>query len=239
MEMGAQVLVKMDALLAGWRQCSDRRAAFLLCYRMMTQNVWDAIRAGEFEDTPWVAMLMERFAGYYFRALSNHEEGSGEAPEVWRIAFQAAQNPQTRLLQNLLLGVNAHINDDLVFAVAELLSNEWAQLSATQRQSRYRDYCRINQIIQHTIDGVQDQIINPEQPLWGVVDRLLGPVDEWLISALIRDWREEVWQYATRLLDLAGEAEQAVIQKQVHSLSLARARNILGQGSLAEWADFF
>ena len=205
---------------------------------MMTQNVLAAIQASDFEDTLWVATLMENFAGYYFQALETYENGSASPLDVWGIAFHAAQNPHTHVLQNLVLGVNAHINYDLVFALSELLAGEWAQLSPEQRQMRYRDHCHINEIINHTINEVQDQVIDRYQPLFSVADKLLGPLDEWMISLLMSEWREEVWKHVTRLLDPAEPTDRAAIIQQVHQLSLARAQDILGKGSLTGLAEF-
>jgi hypothetical protein len=239
MEKGAQVLVRMGNLLAAWEAANDRRLIFLSCYKMMTENVLAAIQADDFEDTPWVATLMENFAGYYFQALEKFENGPTSPPDVWQIAFRAAQNPHTHVLQNLVLGVNAHINYDLVFALSELLNGEWTQLSPEQRQMRYRDHCHINDIINHTIDEVQDQVIDRYQPLFAVVDKLLGPLDEWMTTLMISEWRDEVWKHAILLVDTAEATSHATTIQQVHQLSLARAQDILGQGGISELVEFF
>jgi hypothetical protein len=238
MDKGAQVLVRMEDLLAAWEAANDQRFIFLSCYKMMTQNVLAAIQASAFEDTPWVATLMENFAGYYFQALETFDNGPAGPPDVWGIAFHAAQNPHTHVLQNLVLGVNAHINYDLVFALSELLASEWAQLSPEQRQMRYRDHCHINAIINNTIDEVRDQVIDRYDPLIGEADKLLGPLDKWMTSLLISEWREEVWKHVTRLLDLEEPDARAAIIQQVHQLSLKRAQDILGKGSLTGLAEF-
>jgi len=238
MDNGEQVLVKMSDLLATWEAANDRRSIFLSCYILMTQNVVAAIRANEFEDTPWVATLMDNFAGYYFHALDAYENKPDSPPDVWRIAFIAAQSPRTHVLVNLVLGVNAHINYDLVFALSELLAGEWEHISLAQRQMRYRDHCHINVIISNTIDEVKDQIIDRYQPLFGVVDKLFGPLDDWMTSLLISEWREEVWKHATRLLDTAESDTSSAIVQQVHELSLARAQDILGKANLHDLVEF-
>jgi len=238
MDEGAQILVKMDDLLVAWEAANDRRLIFLNCYKMMTQNVVAAIQANEFEDTPWVATLMDNFAGYYFQALEAFEKEPDGSPDVWRIAFTAAQNPRTHVLVNLVLGVNAHINYDLVFALSELLASEWEQLSPTQRQMRYRDHCRINTIINNTINEVQDKVIDRYEPEFALMDKLLGPLDEWMTGLLISEWREEVWKHATRLLDPEEAAARAAIIQQVHQLSIARAQDILGKVSPSGLVEF-
>jgi hypothetical protein len=38
-----------------------------------------------------------------------------------------------------------------------------------------------------------------------VLDRALGPVDEWLVTHMVADWREQVWENAVRLLDMPSK----------------------------------
>ena len=202
------VLTQMQSLIRRWEETSDRRAIFLSCYLMMTRNMRTAIQRGEFHDPVWVARLLENFAGYYFVALQAYEHNPASAPPVWQLAHQATRDPQALALQMLLLGVNAHINYDLVFSLVDLLGPEWAAHSPAQRAARYADHCHVNHVIGCTIDAVQDQVLEPAMPAMDLVDKLLGPLDEKLISALLSRWREDVWLNATRLLKMADAAEQ-------------------------------
>lgn len=61
----------MTALVSHWEQENDRRAIFLQCYSMMTQNMFVALEEGRFHDAGWVGELLIHFAGYYFRSLEN------------------------------------------------------------------------------------------------------------------------------------------------------------------------
>ena len=142
----------------------------------------DAVDAGEFTDATWVSHLLHHFAGYYFDALDTYEAGEEDTPAVWRCAHDAAQRSNTPAISLLLLGVNAHINYDLVLAVADLLEPEWSSLSDEGRRARYEDYCRVNDIIGRTTNSVQDGILEKREPILALVDTLFGPVDEWLVS---------------------------------------------------------
>ena len=119
-------------------------------------------------------------------ALTAYERASPATPAVWRIAHDAAGRPQTMTLQNLFLGVNAHINYDLVLTVVELLAPEWADLSAAERRVRYADYTHVNAVIGRTIDVVQDEIVERATPALELVDRVLGRLDE---RAIRTRWR--------------------------------------------------
>ena len=214
------VVDRMQALIQDWDERADQRAMFLKCYLMMTSNMLGALREEQFIDIAWVDRLLDHFAGYYFKAQEAYEQSSLLAPAVWKLAHDATIDPDMTALQMLLLGVNAHINYDLVLAVADMLRVEWSYLSEEQRGGRYSDYCHVNDVIRQTIDAVQDQILDPQMPVMKLIDRLFGPVDEIFISRLITDWREVVWQDAIRLLSADIDDERNAILTQVEERAL-------------------
>src|SRR5690606_32407413 len=110
----APVIARMQTFLRQWEDAADRKAVFLRCYSMMTANMLVAIEQGEFRDRTWVERLLHRFADYYFLALDAYEQERTAAPAVWQLAHDAARDDAALPIQNLLLGVNAHINYDLV-----------------------------------------------------------------------------------------------------------------------------
>ena len=215
---------RMQALILQWEAEADQRATFLSCYLMMTRNMLSAIRQQEFNDTAWVDELLHRFADYYFVALDAYEQDAMQAPPVWQVAHNAARQARGLPLQELLLGVNAHINYDLVLTLVDMLQPEWENLSEEQRVSRYTDHCHVNDVICGTIDAVQDQVIEPTMPVMDLIDKLLGPLDERLISHLITGWREQVWQNAMQLLQTREAEERARILRQVEDDALQFGR---------------
>jgi hypothetical protein len=221
------ILLDMTNHAQQWEAAHDRRSIFLGCYAMMTGNMLDALDAGRFADDAWVARLLQRFAEYYFDALELYEARKPETPRVWQLAHDAAQHEHVMTVQHLLIGVNAHINYDLVFAVAELLSPEWDTLTAAQRDQRHADYDLVNAIIGETIDRVQDQILEVRSPWLDVIDKLLGPVDEWLISQVISRWRDDVWRQAVHYVETATPAEREALRHAVEAEALRLGRAIL------------
>ena len=222
------VLVRMNNLVRQWEQSADRRAIFLGCYAMMTANMLAAIQANEFYDPPWVKRLLDRFAEYYFRAVDDN------TPEVWRIAFNAIEQPRVRAIQHLLLGVNAHINYDLIFALGDVLEPEWTALDEEQRRQRNADHCKVNQVIAETVDAVQDNILDRYEPSMELVDKAFGRLDEWVVSRVIAEWRDEVWAKAVRWVeDPAPQARQTMHDEiQRHSLRMAGLFLLRDYGSL-------
>lgn len=225
------VVTRMQGLIHNWEAAANPQAVFLSCYRLMTSNMLAAIERQEFQDSAWVDELLHHFAEYYFMALEAYEQDPPEAPLVWQLAHDTTQDPKTLPIQNLMLGVNAHINYDLVLTLVDLLGPEWDDLSDELRAARYKDYCHVNAIIAGTIDQVQDQVLEPAMPAMDLVDRLLGPFDEMLISRLINQWRETVWQYACRLLEASTEHERVFLLQQVEQEALEIGRLICRENS--------
>jgi hypothetical protein len=229
---------RMQMLIDRWEAAGDHRVVFLRCYQMMTSNMLAAIDQQKFHDSAWVGRLLHRFANYYFNALDEYEaEEAGKTsdtpktsvtgetsaatpPLVWQLAHNAARHPGTLALQNLLLGVNAHINYDLVLALVDILEPEWNSLPEDRRILRYEDHCHVNLVIGNTIDAVQEQVIDPVMPIIDVLDKLMGPVDEIMISRLLTHWRESVWRNALRLLETQEADERASLVKHIEKGAL-------------------
>jgi hypothetical protein len=211
-------LLRMQQLSRDWTDRGDRRAIFADAYGTMTSNMVEAIRQGEFGDCTWVDRLLHRFADYYFEAVDLYDSG-GDCPPVWRHALDAAVVEDLHPLQHLFLGINAHINFDLAFALADVL-DDWDRLDETGRDRRHSDHDSVNLIITRTVDEVQVRVVEPLSPAMGFLDRLLGPVDEWAFSRLIADWRDDVWYDAVDLV----AAESAVRRQEVTDRISRRAR---------------
>ncbi len=217
---------RMDAHIAAWQQAGDPRHVFLQCYGLMTRNVLGAIEAGEFHHPAWVHTLLHRFADYYFDALSAYERHDAHTPAVWHYTFHATTQHRLHVLQQLFLGVNAHINYDLVLTLLDMLGPAWRDLDDEARRSFHADHCHINAVIERTIDVVQDTVIERVSPSMDLVDTLLGRTDEWLIGQLIRSWRGAVWTRSCTLLAAREPAEHARLLRALEADVLRTARRI-------------
>jgi hypothetical protein len=217
----------MATQIRNWEAAADQRAVFLSCYLLMTRNILAAIDHQEFHDSAWVSRLMQRFAEYYFVALEEYEREPSSAPAVWRSAHDISRAPHTLALQKLMAGVNAHINYDLVLSLADLLGPEWDAMDADQRTARYNDHCHVNAVIGRTIDAVQDQVLDPVMPIMVLIDELLGPVDEMLVSHLITHWRETVWRDTLQLLETDKPSDRARLIHEIEHAAL-RIASLIG-----------
>jgi hypothetical protein len=216
-------LARMRECLGRWQEAGDGRAVFLGCYALMTENMLRAVSAGRFRDAAWVRHLLIHFAGYYFNALDAWDGGQ-DVPPVWRHAY--ACRADAPALQQLLLGVSAHINYDLVLATADLLEGEWQGMDEAKRAMRRADFDTVNAVIAGTIDAVQDSILEPREPALRIIDAALGPVDEWLIAGEIRRWRDAVWAEAVRRVELVDLLEREAHRQAVEAAALQWARRL-------------
>lgn len=219
------ILIKMSQYVENWKSAKDPRYIFLSCYHLMSTNMVSAISKKEFHDVVWVDKLLRRFADYYFEGLTCYDCG-GLTPKVWDRAHKATRDNDLSELQFLILGVNAHINYDLVLALYDLLKPEWNTLSETQQKYRYEDHHHVNYVIASTIDRVQDEILEPLNPKLKWVDTLLGRMDEYLISKLITSWREDVWENTQMLLKIKQPEDQEAFRLQLEKTVLKRADTI-------------
>jgi hypothetical protein len=223
------MLARMQSQVERWEASFDRRAIFLACYAVMTRNMLNSINSGIFNDPSWVGKLLGRFAEYYFEALETYQNGNPRLPLVWRETFNAALNPRILPVQHLILGVNAHINYDLVLTLVEMLRNEWPALNREGRSLRYLDHCTINRIIARSIDEVQDEILERYSPEMDLVDKAFGKLDEWAIARLISLWREQVWRRTQKWLEAESLDEQDRLHQNLERACLRKSKLILLQ----------
>lgn len=194
-----EVLEKMDVLLWKWDQAADYRAVFLRSYRAITLSIQRAIGAGEFADNAWMETLDVRFANEYFDALEVYESGNGRPPQCWQLAFDLAAERRTTVLQDLLLGLIAHILYDLAIALFK------TGLHSEERDLRRRDHDKVNDVLAGMIDQIQRDVSRYYSlGLW-LLDRVTGRKDELLTDFGIRAARDNAWRMAVALADAQDE----------------------------------
>jgi DNA-directed RNA polymerase subunit N (RpoN/RPB10) len=216
-----EVLDRMDLLIGVWKPSNDARQIFLSCYRLMTGNMLNALDKGAFHDPEWINTLLHNFADYYFDALACYDCGK-PVSKVWQEVHQYTNEKKLRHVQYLLMGVNAHINYDLVLTLYDMLHEDWKNLSKEEQILRYQDHCKVNEIIAASIDEVQDELLSPSDPVMGWIDTAFGRVDEYLLSRLITSWRQEVWDQACVLMSSSDMDEQENIRLKLENSVLKR-----------------
>ena len=217
------MLQRMDENIMSWNEKNDQRHVFLSCYRMMTANMLQAIEENKFHDREWVSKLLHHFADYYFEAVACYDCGNN-VPPVWQEVHQLTMQNKLLKVQSLMIGVNAHINYDLVLALYDLLEPDWKILSEIDREKRYEDHCKVNEIIAATIDKVQDEVLEPSSLLMRWIDVAFGRLDEYLLSRLITNWRQDVWNDVQGMLTIEAAIEKETLRQTIEQKVIQRGK---------------
>jgi hypothetical protein len=198
------VIAHLDEIVEICKRKRSRAGYFASLYRVMTIAVKAGIQAGRFEDPKRMTRLDVIFAGRYLNAYARNQRG--ERPtRAWQYAFDVATTGQALILQDLLLGINAHINLDLGIAAAEACPQ-------VQYPPLKRDFAMINTVIADLVDGVQSEI-GLVSPLFNLIDDLGGRIDEAIFNFSINRARDAAWRAGEALCTLDGKQLEAGIQR--------------------------
>jgi hypothetical protein len=208
------VIERMDELLARWEDNGDYRAVFVRSYRIITIAMEQAIATGEFEDPEWMTRLDICFAEEYFTAVEAYEQGDPRLPECWKRVFDIASRKQSTTLQDLMLGMVAHIVHDLPIALYKVGVK-------VQRQSRLRDHQTANDILGRSINDVQSEISAHYSFILGSLDSLFGNKDEILTDQGIRIARDLAWKRAVGLSEAPTQAVRDSLLDQIGLTALS------------------
>lgn len=184
---------RLRELLSALESADDRRAIFLSIYARMTGAVAERVSDGEFRDPEWVGEYLVAFANLYRGAVYDYERGALAAlPDPWQIAFETADRGDALVVQDALLGVNAHINYDLALAVDEAGVRR-------DRETKYADHAAVTDVIASIVDEAQASLAARDAEGLAAVDEALGRLDERLTVFTIDECRDSAWRTATAL----------------------------------------
>ncbi|HEX6042568.1 DUF5995 family protein [Longimicrobium sp.] len=185
----AEVVSRLDGVIARSRRDGSRLGFFACLYRSVTVRVAQGIDAGRFQDGPRMERLDVIFANRYLAALEAYQAGR-RPTRSWVAAFDAAKGANLLILQHLLLGMNAHINLDLGIAAAQAApGREIAGL--------HHDFQEISRLLGEMLDGVQDKIASVS-PWMGILDRVGARTDEEICAFCMGGSRDLAWKWAQR-----------------------------------------
>ena len=203
------VVESLDKIITTSLERSNTLGYFPALYRRVTLEVKTAIEESRFDNAERMEKLVIIFAGRYIDAYKNYIN-TKTCCRSWYIAFNNAQNPSLTVLQHLLLGMNAHISLDLGIAAAEAAKNDPLSIKS--------DFILINKILGDKINDTQSRLTRIFTPL-GLIDRLLGSIDEKLSLFSISYARDKAWAQVLEL-SLADESrKQQIIDERDQAVS--------------------
>jgi hypothetical protein len=199
----------------------DHRGVFATTYLTLTK-----VMRGMLDTDPGLVQYRDYlytedalFADFYFDTLHAWESGNPVAP-AWRIAFQQAASGQITGAQEMLLGINAHVQNDMPFVIAAL------GVRAPDGASRKPDHDAENEVLNRAYEPVVTAIRNRFDASIGVTNPDLVTPDDIGGLEAVRVWRELVWRNAERLLKAKTDAQRQAVTRQIQGNAAAWAQGI-------------
>ncbi len=199
----------------------DHRAVFATTYLELTRELRETLDTdpGLIRYPDYLYTEDALFADMYFDSFLAWETG-GPVPPAWRIAFQQAASGQITGAQEMLLGINAHVQNDMPFLIAAL------GVRTPDGATRKPDHDAVNEVLNRAYERVVTAIRQRYDPSIGVTNPDLVTADDIGGLEAVRVWRELVWRNAEPLLDAKTDAQRQVVAKQIQTNAALWAQGI-------------
>jgi len=199
----------------------DHRAVFANTYIAVTAETLRFLRdqPSYFDDARWLTYLDVLFADYYFRAVSAYAAGQ-PVPESWRIAFDHARRGDGEGVEDMLLGINSHVQRDQPY-VYSLMG-----LATPSGKSRKPDHDRFNILLERSYDRVIEGIRRHYDPDVETTNPSGNPADNRAGEQLVAGWREGVWRNAERLVNASSPGERRSVEQSIEANAATSAQSI-------------
>jgi hypothetical protein len=199
----------------------DHRAVFATTYLLLTVQMRDTIHKHPrfFKDLRWLIYEDTVFANFYFDAIKANERGK-PVPEAWKIAFDTAKRGDANGGQDMLLGINAHVQRDMPFVLATV------GIRTKKGATRKPDHDVVNQILSDAYEPIVSAIGRRYDSLVTITNASWNPVDDIAGLEMVKGWREGVWRNAERLLAAKTRAERRQVADSIETNAATWARLI-------------
>jgi hypothetical protein len=199
----------------------DHRAVFATTYLELTKAILGLLQDQPdiVRDPGYLYTEDALFANFYFDEIRDWEQGGTVAP-AWRIAFQQAEHGQISGAQEMLLGINAHVQNDMPFVIAAL------GVRQPDGTSRKPDHDAMNEALNRGYEPVVEAVRERYDPTMSITNTRLVTLDNIGGLELARTWREGVWRNAERLLEARSESERALVAQQIQTNAALWAQGI-------------
>src|SRR5215208_2111072 len=196
----------------------DHRAVFADTYLLLTKEMKRTIKRDPhfFSDNRWLIYEDVTFANFYFAVFKK----SAQVPAAWRVAFNTAASGDQNAAQDMLLGINAHVQRDMPYVLASV------GLRKRDGTSRKPDHDSPNQVLQNAYETIVRDVERRYDPLIAVTNSSATPLDDFGGLEMVKGWREGVWRNAERLLNAKTDAQRALVAQSIEQNAAAWARMI-------------
>ena len=212
------VVQGFDALEVRFRAAGDRRAIFVTLYGTVSTEIRARLAQRFFSDNEWVARYAVTFGNLYLDALDDYEAHRRDrVPKAWRLCFDLARSAEGLVVQDMLLGINAHVNHDLPFAL-EAISID------PDRARRHGDHGAVNAVLASVVERATARIAELYAPGLAPLDEIAGPLDELLGLFSLQVARDSAWESALALSNARNPIERRLACSLIDSRAAIMAR---------------
>lgn len=205
-----EVIFQLEKIIEDCMDRKDRVGYFAALYHKVTVRVKEGILKNEFEDGPRMERLDVFFANRYLEAVQQYR--AGQKPSgPWAVAFAGCRKWRVVLLQQLLLGMNAHINYDLGVASVDASGTD-------DLQGLRKDFISINDIIGSLTYDVMNRI-SRISPLLSLMGLHAANGQSVLIQFSIGNARDGAWSFAEELHGKQGAERNGCLSARDTSIS--------------------
>ncbi len=217
------IIASLTAIVSNCEQAKNRSGYFAALYKRMTIAVKEGIENNAFVDGKRMEKLDIVFANRYLSAYEAYHKKE-ECSNSWKYAFDGCVNESLTVIQQLILGVNTHINLDL--ALASAITAPGDSIHALEG-----DFNRINEVIASLFDDVQQSL---EEVWWPMkfLKRVGKTQQTDVLNFSIGAARKTAWANAVILAGL-NENEQHAFVQQMDQIVYRIAEKVINPGVVA------
>jgi hypothetical protein len=226
-----EVVTDLAALEHRFLEQEDRRAIFATLYGVVSAEMRARVARGAFLDSAWVHRYAVAFASFYREALDAYDGGRmSQVPRAWRLCFDAAASRTGFVLQDMLLGINAHVNNDLPLALHRVTLEP-------DRDARRRDHNAVNEVLAAVTDRATLRLAALYAPGLVSLDECAGQLDELIALFSLQVARDSSWESAVSFANARTSTERALVAGLVSSRAAVLARLLLAPSRNAAFVD--
>ena len=199
----------------------DHNSLFALVYIRVTEAIRRSVLEGLYEEPTFLNHEDAVFARMYFDAYDAWERGDrASVPDAWEAAFDAARDRRVAGIGNLLMSMNAHVNRDMPFMLANL------GLTMPSGASRKPDHDRGNQVLSPLYDDMFQEVARRWDPTILNYDIPGMAYDDAGFFQILQGWREQVWRHAEMLVSAPTPEAREAVAEYIESYALSMGRSI-------------
>ncbi len=218
-----EVIIALTEIVENCKNTKNRSGYFAALYKRMTIAVRDGIANGTFIDGGLMEKLDVTFASRYISAYEAYNKKE-VCSTSWKYAFDGCINQSLTVIQQLILGINTHINLDLAIASAVTAPGD----SIHKLQA---DFNRINEVIASLFDDVQQCLEDVWLPMKFL--KKVGKTQQTdVLNFSIGAARKTAWANAVLLAGM-NEKQQSTYIQQMDNMVYQVAQKIIHPGFLA------